>query len=132
MPSRGNGDPGLQPQRTVLAWNRTAIAVFVNAVLVLRAGAHCGHETHTMLFLAGWLLLLGAGAMFVCGQWRGSQLLRGNSPTAPSQAVMIGALLVAGLACAVGAAAVFQSSDAAATSRTHGGAAYRPRTGRPP
>ena len=99
VPAPIGGDAGLQPQRTALAWNRTALAVVVNALLVLRAGAHGGH---TALLAAGCLLLAGAGVRVACGAWRRRVLLL-QPPAAPSPAVVWTALAVAGLACGAGA-----------------------------
>lgn len=102
-----SADPGLQPQRTALAWSRTALAVLVNAVLVLRAGAHGGTAAHAPLLLAGWGLVAGAAALFACGRWRARQLLREGVPCAPSRRLMLFALAVAAAACVGGAAAVW-------------------------
>lgn len=49
-------DPGLQPERTTLAWRRTALAVALNATLLLRAGVH---ERRALLLIGA---VLGAGA----------------------------------------------------------------------
>ncbi|MFE0458071.1 DUF202 domain-containing protein [Kitasatospora sp. NPDC058965] len=52
-------DPGLQPERTLLAWSRTALVLVVNAALVLRTGL--AHAQPGLVALGG---LLGAAA---CG-----------------------------------------------------------------
>jgi uncharacterized membrane protein YidH (DUF202 family) len=60
------GDPGLQPERTGLAWTRTALALAGNAVLVLRVGLLGADRAVTA---AGALLVLAAGWVAVAG-WR--------------------------------------------------------------
>lgn len=51
-------DPGLQPERTALAWSRTALAMLVNALILLRAGIVGGQA---VLAGIGLLLLAAAG-----------------------------------------------------------------------
>lgn len=50
-------DPGLQPQRTALAWNRTCLALTANGLLLLRAGL----QQQSPL-----ILVLGAGVLVLC------------------------------------------------------------------
>ncbi|MEO7953497.1 MAG: DUF202 domain-containing protein, partial [Polaromonas sp.] len=49
-------DPGLQPDRTALAWNRTALAGIANAVLALRTGI--ANDQQLVMILG--VILLGA------------------------------------------------------------------------
>jgi len=95
------GDPGLQPQRTALAWSRTSLAVLVNALVVLRTGAQAGK---TPLIVLGILLLVAAAAGVLYSAWRRRQLLQGTPAGAPPAAAMLGAAAVTWLAC-VGALA---------------------------
>ncbi|AXW86551.1 hypothetical protein AU509_05725 [Lonsdalea britannica] len=55
-------DPGVQPERTVLAWSRTAILLLVNTALLLKAGTL---STQPLLLAAGILLLLASLTIFI-------------------------------------------------------------------
>ncbi len=60
-------DPGLQPERTGLAWSRTAFVMLVLSALLLRGGfAH--HER--WLAWAGVALLVATGATYAWAGWR--------------------------------------------------------------
>jgi len=73
-------DPGLQPQRTSLAWSRTALAMVVNAVLVLRAGMV---ESDAGLLLLGGLLVVVSGGFVAAGRWRRRELARPDAGGPP-------------------------------------------------
>jgi uncharacterized membrane protein YidH (DUF202 family) len=93
-------DPGLQGERTALAWNRTALAIAVSAVLELRISWSL--EQHVVTALAA-ALLISAAVTFVHGSHRRRQLLRGGTPPR-AHSIWIGltasaALLAAVVAC---------------------------------
>ena len=92
-------DPGLQPQRTALAWSRTGLAVFVNALIVLRAGL--ASEQATIVAL-GVLLLVAAGLSVVCGTWRVRHLAEAGSQSAPPWLLIVATVAVAWIACFAG------------------------------
>ncbi|XBS68490.1 DUF202 domain-containing protein [Acerihabitans sp. KWT182] len=53
-PAGNNRDPGLQPERTRQAWDRTLFVMMLDAVFFLRIGFINGNLAVTV---AGWLLL---------------------------------------------------------------------------
>ena len=96
-------DPGLQAQRTALAWVRTGLSVFVNALLALRSGLQGGSALTTSLGVA----LLAAAAMTVaCGALRRRQLGASGSPGAPPAPMIWAVGATTGLAYVAGAAAI--------------------------
>lgn len=96
-------DPGLQAERTALAWNRTGLAVLVNALLVLRSGWTGRGAPITAL---GFVLLLASGAIIFYGAWRRRHLQSGLGTLAPSAHAVAAVAAVTLLACAVAIASV--------------------------
>jgi len=94
-----SGDRGLQRERTALAWNRTGLALFVNAVLAIRTGAH---EGGVLAMALGIVLLVAAAATVACGFWRWRQLVRSEIPSAPPVPVVLAVMNATWLACAAG------------------------------
>ncbi|HEY0209896.1 DUF202 domain-containing protein [Acerihabitans sp.] len=60
-------DPGLQPERTCLAWSRTAFVAAVNALLLLRGATMGGNR---LMLAGGVLCLILAGMMWLWGYGR--------------------------------------------------------------
>jgi uncharacterized membrane protein YidH (DUF202 family) len=93
--------PGLQPERTQLAWERTALGILVSGVfLLLRQG---GSLTLGRVLLAGCALLMGVMAA-VTGWLRGRRIRAARAGTEhpilpePSVEVSIAGLAVAAFA----------------------------------
>jgi uncharacterized membrane protein YidH (DUF202 family) len=94
-------DPGLQPERTDLAWSRTLLNIVVNGGLVLRTGS-ANHNT--ALMLAGAVLVATGGALVVVARLRASQL---QIHPKPVRARMIQvASVAAGITCLAGTWAI--------------------------
>jgi uncharacterized membrane protein YidH (DUF202 family) len=96
-------DPGLQAERTALAWSRTGLAVFVNALLALRSGWVSEQPSVTVL---GLVLLIAAAAAALCGAWRRRRLSSRGDELAPPALVIAGVAGVTLLACVAAIASV--------------------------
>ncbi|HUP09298.1 MAG TPA: DUF202 domain-containing protein [Caldimonas sp.] len=97
-------DPGLQAERTALAWTRTAFAVLANALLAARSGLASDSPAVTALAF----VLLAAAAAAVAYGARRRHALRGIAPAvaAPSHRAMGLTALLALTTCGVGLAAI--------------------------
>ena len=96
-------DPGLQPERTALAWNRTAMVGIVNAVLALRSGIANDQQ---LVMILGTILLGAAAAVMTFGALRRRNLTSAEPALAPSPAMMLATTGFALLACATAFAAL--------------------------
>ena len=94
-------DPGLQAERTALAWTRTAAAVGVNALLTLRAGLT---QDRPWVMRLGAVLLLAAIAVAIYSVVRRHQLRCMGTPAAISVCMVTCATVLALVACLVGSA----------------------------
>ena len=96
-------DPGLQPQRTALAWTRTGLSVLVNAVVVLRSGVQADQP---FILGLGFVLLIAAAFAVGCGGWRARRLATDVAHSAPPWMLVISTVGVAWIACIAGLASI--------------------------
>jgi uncharacterized membrane protein YidH (DUF202 family) len=89
-------DPGLQAERTSLAWNRTGMALCANGLLALRAGL-TGQRPGTTLLAA--VILAASALVMLAASWRKRRLCDGDVRQVPA-ALMAGVVAAGGLACA--------------------------------
>ena len=78
-------DPGLQPERTALAWRRTGLAMAGNAILLLRSGLQAGAPVVTWL---GVTMVGVALALLVAGERRRLHLSR-TAAAAPADLLIL-------------------------------------------
>lgn len=103
----GPRDPGLQAERTALAWTRTAVAVVANALLALRAGVA---QQHWLVAGLGVVLLLCAATLTTFGVLRRGELLGQAGPRSPSPWMPLGTVAFA-LTCCIAAIATVRLSE---------------------
>jgi uncharacterized membrane protein YidH (DUF202 family) len=101
-PSASHDPVAIEAGRTALEWTRTALALVVNAAVVIRAGVSASHDALVML---GAILVGAAIVAAGLGAWRRRRLAASpHAPPAASGPLMAGTLAACWIACA---AAVF-------------------------
>ncbi|MFC9560735.1 DUF202 domain-containing protein [Agromyces sp. NPDC056965] len=103
------GDPGLQPERTALAWSRTALALAVNALLSMRAGFVAGQP---LLVAVGVVLFAASGAAVAIGTVRRRQLAGHRLVITPPRGALVGVAAATLLASVGGIASIFAGGAA--------------------
>jgi uncharacterized membrane protein YidH (DUF202 family) len=93
-------DRGLQAERTILAWSRTAFATFVNAFFILRYGMTGGSVAISGI---GLILLIAAGSIFMFETRRRRIVERKNYLVVSNLPLLLSAITV--LVASAGAAA---------------------------
>ena len=106
-------DPGLQPERTGLAWSRTAFVTLLFSALLLRGGI-VHHEPG--LAWAGVILLIATGALYAWAGWRlrmaATSALTHGAPVTPASTwvIRITALVVALVGLTVAASVLYHGT----------------------
>ncbi len=78
------------------------MAVLVNALIVLRAGAQANQS---LVLALGCLLLAAAGGAVACGVWRARRLAGGADATTP-WLLVVATVGIVWIACAAGVASI--------------------------
>ena len=78
-------DPGLQPERTALAWRRTGLAMAANAILLLRSGLQAGPPAVIWLGVA---MVVVTVALLLAGEHRRLHLSR-TAAAAPADLLIL-------------------------------------------
>ncbi|MEU0940184.1 MULTISPECIES: DUF202 domain-containing protein [unclassified Embleya] len=95
-------DPGLQPERTRMAWSRTALAFVANGALLVRAG----HVPDRWWYMVPGCVVMAAGCVvYVVGLLRHRQIyraVRAGAPATGDRAIRA-TLLTAIVACVLAA-----------------------------
>ncbi|MGM3173692.1 DUF202 domain-containing protein [Dickeya lacustris] len=104
-------DPGLQPERTRLAWSRTAFVLLLDSLLLLRVGG----QTHALMWLIPGGLLLAMSAMtYLWARLRLSILAQNGHPCSRASRLMMRLLTLVVLLSALSLSAVMYYGPPAA------------------
>lgn len=84
-------DPGLQPERTALAWKRTALSMAISSGLFFKLSLDSG--SLAISFVAG-IFMVSALLIFFASAVRGQQLISNNEIQSPASSLIAGATVV--------------------------------------